>query len=50
MLIQIIILIPEGELVVRINSNVGDGEITYPKNRRTVIVETTVSHWIKQIT
>ena len=32
----------EGELVVRINSNVGDGEITYPQTDEPVIVETTV--------
>ena len=32
----------EGELVVRINSNVGDGEITYPQTDESVIVETTV--------
>ena len=32
----------EGELVVRINSNVGDGEITYPQTDETVIRETTI--------
>ena len=32
----------EGELVVRINSNVGDGEITYPQTDETVITEQTV--------
>jgi hypothetical protein len=30
---------PEGELIVRINSNVGDGVITYPQTDETVIVE-----------
>ena len=33
---------PEGELVVRINSNVADGEITYPQTDETVIVEQTI--------
>ena len=32
----------EGELVVRINSNVGDGEITYPQTDESVTVQTTV--------
>ena len=33
---------PEGELVVRINSNVGDGAITYPQTDESVTVEQTV--------
>jgi hypothetical protein len=33
---------PEGELVVRINSNVGDGEITYPQTDESVTVQTTI--------
>jgi hypothetical protein len=32
----------EGELVVRINSNVGDGAITYPQTDESVTVEQTV--------
>lgn len=38
----------EGELVVRINSNVGDGDITYPQTDESVIIEKTIFTFDKE--